>query len=391
MSDSSQARASENESQSVARRPTEIPAFDYLRGFKSQRGEILEAIARVLDSGTLILGPEVTAFENEFAQFVGSKHAIGISSGTDALIVALRVLNIGPGHEVITVANGPVPTIAAIRAVGATPCFVDVDAISLQMDPGLVAQAITPATRCVLPIHLYGSPAPAVHIAEICRKHGLALVEDSAQAHGTYVENRHAGTIGNIGCFSFYPTKNLGAFGDAGMCITDDPDLAAGMREHSCYGFRKDRVAHVEGLNCRLDELQAACLRVRLKTLPNSLENRRCIAAYYLEQLASLPLHLPSIPSFGKSSWQQFVIRVAQREAWIQWLANQCIKIGIHYDQPVHLMPAYRQIAGGPGALPITERVCKEVISLPMFPELQGEDLARICQALRSGIEAGLT
>ncbi len=391
MSDMIQARTPGKNLESVVKSPREVPAFDYLRGLKSQRDEILEAIARVLDSGTLILGPEVTAFENEFAQFVGSKHAIGVSSGTDALIVALRVLNIGPGHEVITVANGPVPTIAAIRAVGATPCFVDVDAKNLQMDPRLVAQAITPSTRCVLPIHLYGSPAPAFPMAELCREHGLALVEDCAQAHGTYVENRHAGTIGRISCFSFYPTKNLGAFGDAGMCITDDPVLAERMREHSCYGFRKDRVAHVEGLNCRLDELQAACLRVRLKTLPNALENRRCVAAYYLEQLASLPIQLPSIPSYGKPSWHQFVIRVAQREAWIQWLANQHIKIGIHYDQPVHLMPAYRLIAGGSGALPITERVCKEVISLPMFPELQKEDLARVCQALKSGVEAGLT
>ena len=388
MSESSQARTYE---QSIVMQQTEVPAFDYLRGLKSQRSEILEAIARVLDSGTLILGPEVTAFENEFAQFVGCKHAIGISSGTDALIVALRVLNIGPGHEVITVANGPVPTIAAIRAVGATPRFVDIDANCLQMDPRLVPQAITPATRCIMPLHLYGCPAPVFPIAELCGEYGLALVEDCAQAHGTYVGDRHAGTIGSIGCFSFYPTKNLGAFGDAGMCITDDPVLAERIREQSCYGFRKDRVAHVEGLNCRLDELQAACLRVRIKTLPKAIEKRRWIAAYYREQLASLPLQLPLIPNYGKPSWHQFVIRVAQREAWIQWLANQHIKVGIHYDQPVHLMPAYLKIAGGPGALPLTERVCREVISLPIFPELLTEDLERVCQSLRSGVEAGLT
>ena len=175
------------------------------------------------------------------------------------------------------------------------------------------------------------------------------------------------------------------------MCITDDPVLAERIREHSCYGFRKDRVAHVEGLNCRLDELQAACLRVRIKTLPNAIEKRHWIAAYYREQLAPLPLQLPLVPIYGKPSWHQFVIRVAQRKAWIQWLANQQIKVGIHYDQPIHLMPAYLKLAGGPGALPLTERVCREVISLPIFPELLTEDLERVCQALRSGVEAGLT
>ncbi len=368
-----------------------VPAFDYLEGFQLQRSKILEVIAHVLDSGTLILGPEVTAFENEFAHYVDSKHAIGVSSGTDALIIALRVLDIGPGHEVITVANGPVPTVAAIRAVGATPCFIDIDSNSFQMDPRLVSQAITSATRCVLPIHLYGNPAPVFRIAEICREHSLALVEDCAQAHGTIVGDRHAGTIGKIGCFSFYPTKNLGGFGDGGMCVTDDPILAVRMREQRSYGFRNDRVAHVEGLNCRLDELQAACLRVRLQYLPASLARRRHIAFYYHEQLACLNLHLPSIPSYGKPSWHQFVVRVAYRDAWIQWLAKQQIIVGVHYDQPVHLMPAYLPLARVPDALLVTEQVCKEVISLPIFPELQRDEMARVCQALKSGVEAGLT
>lgn len=368
-----------------------VPAFDYLKEFQSQRSEIMVAIARVLDSGTLILGPEVTAFENEFAHYVDSEHAIGVSSGTDALIVALRVLDIGPGHEVITVANGPVPTVAAIRAVGATPCFIDIDSNSFQMDPRLVSQAITSATRCVLPIHLYGNPAPVFRIAEICREHSLALVEDCAQAHGTIVGDRHVGTIGAIGCFSFYPTKNLGGFGDGGMCVTDDPILAVRMREQRSYGFRNDRVAHVEGLNCRLDELQAACLRVRLQYLPASLAKRRQIAFYYHEQLACLNLQLPLIPSYGKPSWHQFVVRVAYRDAWIRWLAEQKIFVGVHYDQPVHLMPAYLPLARVPDALPVTEQVCKEVISLPIFPELQRDEMARVCQALKSGVEAGLT
>jgi aminotransferase EvaB len=368
-----------------------IPAFDYLKGFQSLRSEFLEAIERVLDSGSLILGQEVTALEHGFAQYIGSKYAIGVSSGTDAIIVALRALDIGPGHEVITVANGPVPTIAAIRAVGATPRFVDVDEHSLQIDPGLVSQAITHATRCVLPIHLYGSPAPVLQLAEICRDNQLALIEDCAQAHGTNVANRHAGTVGQVGCFSFYPTKNLGAFGDGGMCVTEDPILAGRIREQRCYGFRNDRVAHVEGLNCRLDELQAACLSVRLKYLPTTLAKRRQIALYYHTDLACSKINLPQIPCRGKHSWHQYVVRVAMRDAWIRWLAEQNVNVGVHYSQPVHLMPAYFQFGGGQGTLPVTEQACREVMSLPIFPELEAEEMARVCQALRSGVEAGLT
>ncbi|MCC6511955.1 MAG: DegT/DnrJ/EryC1/StrS family aminotransferase [Pirellulaceae bacterium] len=363
-----------------------IPAFEYRGALVTQRQEILAAFERVLDSGCLILGPEVRAFEQAFAQFVGAAHATGVSSGTDALIIALRALEIGPGAEVITVANGPVPTIAAIRAVGATPRFVDIDAHTLQMSPQLAAQAINAQTRCILPVHLYGYPANINALLELCQQHRLVLIEDCAQAHGTYVAanhvSRHVGTFGAIGCFSFYPTKNLGAFGDAGMCVTDDPQLAERLRELACYGFRGDRVAHREGLNCRLDELQAAALNVRLKYLPAALARRQAIAQRYRDGLASDWRPLPPTAPGDTAAWHQFVVRVADRVALIQYLAAQGIDVGIHYASPVHIMPAYQFLGYEPGSLPSTEQACQQGLSLPIYPELTDSQVDRVVAAL---------
>lgn len=367
-----------------------IPAFDYLEGLSSYRQEVLSAVARVLDSGILILGPEVAAFEQEFAQFVNAKFAIATSSGTDSLIVALRSKGIGCGDEVITVANGPVPTIAAICAVGATPRFVDVDPVTLQIQPELVQAAVTPATRGVIPIHLYGYPAPIEQIARICEESQIVLIEDCAQAHGTMVGNQHAGNLGSMGCFSFYPTKNLGAFGDAGMVVTNSAVVASALREQACYGFRGDRIAHTTGLNCRLDELQAACLRVRLKHLSEALIQRDSIARRYLELLSDLELTVPVWPIAGTAAWHLFVIRVKNRARWIEWLAERQIQVGIHYASPVHLMPAYREFGNGEGSLPVTEQACREVISLPMFPELDDARVTRVAEAIVAGYQAGL-
>lgn len=368
-----------------------IPAFDYLRGLGEQRESILAAMARVLDSGSLILGPEVTAFECEFASFVGAKHAVGMSSGTDALIVALRVLDVRPGDEVITVANGPVPTVAAIRAVGAMPRFVDIDPASMQLSADLAEHAITERTRCIIPLHLYGQAAPVEPLISLCRKHGLSLIEDCAQAHGTYIGNRHAGTFGDVGCFSFYPTKNLGAFGDAGLCVTNNDQLANRLREQACYGFHRDRIAHCEGLNCRLDELQAACLRVRLERLPAALARRSAIARRYLTGLAHTKLQLPVEAVNQTPAWHQFVIRVSQREEWIKWLASQRIEVGVHYPVPVHLMPAYQPLGYPIGSLPATEEACRQVLSLPMYPELTSAEIDRVLRALQLGLANGLT
>lgn len=369
--------------------PTCIPAFDYRRGFAIHREEILGAIARVLESGILILGPELSKFEFEFSQFVGCEHSVGVSSGTDALIVALRSLGIGPNDEVITVANGPAPTVAAIRAVNATPSFVDIDPKSVQMNPDLIAGAITPRTRCVIPVHLYGCPAPVEHIAEICREHGLFLIEDCAQAVGTRIGRLHAGLYGDIGCFSFYPTKNLGGFGDSGVCVTNDSAVAHRLREQRCYGFRDDRIAHVDGLNCRMDELQAACLRVRLKYLQESLDARNRNAEDYLRRLSSTEMTLPFVPKDGTHSWHQFVVRLNRRVAWQQFLELHNVGFGIHYEHPVHLMPAYSKFANRP--LPITELVCKQVLSLPIFPELECSEIKRVCDVIELGYRTGVS
>ena len=255
-----------------------IPFFDYRPHYQALRREIDEAVRRVIDSGRLILGPEVDAFEGEFASYVGTAGAVGVNSGTDALILALRALEVGPGDEVLTVANAGVPPVAAIRAVGALPRFVDVSPASLLLDPARLEQARTKRTRCVIPVHLYGRPAAMKQILEFASHHDLAVIEDCAQAHGARIDERHVGTFGSIGCFSFYPTKNLGAFGDGGAIVSNDPALLGRVRALRFYGFDAARSAQHEGVNSRLDELQAAILRVKLTHLEEDLASRRDLA-----------------------------------------------------------------------------------------------------------------
>jgi len=265
---------------------------------------------------------------------------------------------------------------------------VDVDASNLQIVAEKVVSAISSATKCIVPIHLYGWPAPVESLAAICNQLGIAMIEDCAQAHGPYFNTKHVGTIGDIGCFSFYPTKNLGAFGDAGMCVTNNPILAGRVREQVCYGFRNDRIAHSEGLNCRLDELQAAILRVRLRYLPTAILRRREIANLYQDMLSDTGLTLP--PGRAGSSWHQYVIQVRERSRWIAWFQRHRIHVGIHYSYPIHWMPAYRGLANNV-SLPITETACQQVISLPMYPELSDEAVTRVVKVMRFGLAAGLT
>lgn len=367
-----------------------IPAFDCRQSFHEHRDEFLAAITRVLESGILMLGPEVREFEDQFSQFVGADYAIGTSSGTDALIIALRALGVEHGDEVVTVANGPAPTASAIRAVGAIPRFVDVDDSTLQMCPAKLCSIINPRTRCVIPIHLYGYPAPVDRIQQVCDEHGIHMIEDCAQAHGTCLAGRHVGMFGKIGCFSFYPTKNLGAFGDAGICVTPDAQIAQRLRELSCYGFRGDRVSHTSGFNCRLDELQAACLNVKLKYLPESLTRRSSIAQNYRRLLAGTGILSPTIAALGQSAWHQYVVRVKNRADWIDYHQQHDIYLNIHYAHPVHLMPAFEMFGEGLGSLPVTERACSEVLSLPMFPELDDDQVVRVAQVFQTGSRSGL-
>ncbi|MHB8901530.1 MAG: DegT/DnrJ/EryC1/StrS family aminotransferase [Thermoguttaceae bacterium] len=364
-----------------------IPVFDYLRGYRQIQAEVEAALQRTISSGHLILGPEGEAFENEFARYVGSGQAVGVGSGTDAIVVALRALEIGPGDEVVTVSHTAAATVGAVREAGATPRLVDVNPRSLLIDPDAVEAAVGPRTRAILPVHLYGRPAPMDALGKIAARHGLAVVEDCAQAHGARIAGRHVGTFGAIGCFSFYPTKNLGALGDAGLCVTDDQRLARRMRQLRFHGFDEHRTVQIEGLNSRLDELQAAVLRVLLRRLDARLEARRQIACQYLAALRDAALGLPATDPGTDHAWHLFVVRTGQRPRLIEGLRRAGVGCGIHYPVPVHLMPAYRHLGVAPGSLPATELAAEEVLSLPLYPELENDEIRSVCRAVVACLE----
>jgi dTDP-4-amino-4,6-dideoxygalactose transaminase len=359
-----------------------IPFFDYLPEYHRLKGEIDGAIQRVLDSGRLILGTEVDTFEREFAAFTGSRGAVGVASGTDSMILALKALGIGEGDEVITVANSGVPPVAAIRAAGAMPRFADVEEESLLLDPYALEQALTAATRCIILIHLYGRPASIATILDFARRHDLKVIEDCSHAHGATHRGRHVGSFGDIGCFSFYPTKNLGAYGDGGICISGDEELLERLRLLRMYGLEDGTVAGLEGLNSRLDELQAAILRVKLSHLGESLGMRRRLARRYRELLQGGPYALPVSADGDQHAYHLYAIRCADRKAAVSRLEKASIGHAIHYGEPVHLMRAYSFLGYGRGALPVTEKGCGEVLSLPLYPGLAESELEKVAEAL---------
>jgi len=363
-----------------------VPYFEYRSAYRRLKPEIDAAIGRVLDSGQLILGAEGRALETEFAAYTGAAAGIGLNSGTDAVALALKALEVGPGDEVITVANAGVPPVAAIRMSGATPRFVDVHPGTLLMDPDALEGALTPRTRCVLPVHLYGQPVPLDPVVEFAERHGLHVVEDCAQAHGATYRGRHVGVFGSIGCFSFYPTKNLGAFGDAGMCITDDQALEDRLRALRQYGFKEDRHAHLEGVNSRLDELQAAILRVRLHHLNRSIQERREIARLYTERLNGSSFRMLEAVDDTRHAYHLFVIQVADRARLIAALERASVGFGIHYPEPVHLMRAYKFQGQGKGALPVSEQSCESVLSLPLFEGMEKDEALWVT---RAALDAG--
>jgi len=361
-----------------------IPFFDYRPHYKKLQREIDDALHRVIDSGRLILGPEVEAFENEFAAFVGSAGAVGVNSGTDALILALRALEVGPADEVLTVANAGVPTVAAIRAVGALPRFLDVSPGTLLLDPDQLEQARTDRTRCVIPVHLYGHPAPMTQILAFASRHDLPVIEDCAQAHGARIAGRHVGTFGRIGCFSFYPTKNLGAFGDAGAVVSADSALLDRVRALRMYGFDEERSAQHEGVNSRLDEIQAAILRVKLAHLEEDLATRRGLAEDYATGLCDSSVLLTAPAEDIAHAFHLFVLRTPDREGLIRALDSRQIGYGVHYPEPVHRMPAYDFLGCPEGCLPATEAACRQVLSLPLYVGLGREEVERVVQAVLS-------
>jgi Predicted pyridoxal phosphate-dependent enzyme apparently involved in regulation of cell wall biogenesis len=337
--------------------------------------EIFSAISRVLQNGQYIQGPEVSAFEAEFAEYVGARYGIGVASGTDALHLGLRALGVESGDEVITVSHTAVATVAAIEQSGAKPVFVDVDPELYTMDPNKLEAAITPRTRVIIPVHIYGNPADLNRISDIARNHDVDLLEDCAQAHGASYAGRIVGTWGKLAAFSFYPTKNLGAVGDGGMVVTNDEDLAERVRLLREYGWKKRYVSEVPGFNSRLDELQAAILRVKLKYLGQFNEFRRNLATRYTTLLSdhiTPPKELPG----AQHVYHLYVIRTSQREGLQNFLINHGIGTGIHYPRPIHLQPAYSRMAVIP--LPVTEQIAKEILSLPLYPQMEMDQVEEV-------------
>jgi dTDP-3-amino-2,3,6-trideoxy-4-keto-D-glucose/dTDP-3-amino-3,4,6-trideoxy-alpha-D-glucose/dTDP-2,6-dideoxy-D-kanosamine transaminase len=359
-----------------------IRCFDYLRALPEMEADIVESVLRVLRSGRLILGPETEAFEAEFAEFVGAKYCVGVSSGTTALHLALAGLNIGSGDEVITVSNTCVPTIAAIRLTGATPVLVDVNKNNLMMNTEKVEASITRRTRCILPVHLWGQSVQMDEIVKIADRYGLSVVEDCAQAHGSLFRERHVGTWGDVGCFSFYPTKTLGAFGDAGGVVTNDEFLAQRCRKLRVYGYNDVRIATCEGFNYRMSEIQAGILRYKLRLLPSVLSKRQKLAALYDSRIAGeLIRKLTVLPSV-KPSFHQYVVRCTNRRPVIDTLITNKVDFGIHYPVPVHLMPAYAFLGGKSLHLPVTLTACEEILSLPIHEGLCADEVNTVCDVL---------
>lgn len=350
--------------------------------FHSYRAEIEAAIQRVLESGRYILGPEVEALEREFAAYIGTSHAIGVANGTDALELALRALDIGSGDEVVTVSHTAVATVAAIEAAGAVPVLVDVEPDFYTLDPGQLAEVLTPRTRAVVAVHLYGQSADLGAIAGFCRENNLALVEDASQAHGAKWKGKRLGSVGHVGCFSCYPTKNLGAIGDAGLVTTDDEPLARKIRMVREYGWQRRYVSDVVGRNSRLDELQAAILRVKLRHLDADNAKRNVIAEYYGQRLDKQVVKLPDTRDASESVFHLYVTQCSKRELLIDHLKQYGVQTGIHYPIPVHLQPAYRTRIRTAHDMGVTERLAKEVLSLPMYPELSLDQVAQVVEVL---------
>ena len=357
------------------------PRAQYL----AHKAEIDAAIGEVLEQGRYILGGAVAAFEREFAAFVGATYGVGVGSGTEALHIALRGLGLEPGDEVVTVAHTAVATVAAIELAGYVPVLVDIDPDFYTLDPGLFERAITPRTKAVVIVHLYGQAADLEPILEIARKHALRVIEDCAQAHGASYRGRRVGTWGDAACFSFYPTKNLGAIGDAGMVVTQDAAVAERARLLREYGWGGERyVSRVAGWNSRLDEIQAAILRVKLRHLDEDNRTRARLAASYDAMLGGCGLALPRRRPDSQHVYHLYVVRSSRRDELQAHLQSVGVSALVHYPVPVHLQPAYLDRLRGHDALPETERASREVLSLPMYPELTDEQCGHVVGSVRS-------
>jgi dTDP-4-amino-4,6-dideoxygalactose transaminase len=365
-----------------------VPFLNLKAQHQKLKAEILAAVAEVLDSAAFAGGPYVAKFEEEFAKYCTTKYAIGVGNGTDALWFALLALGVGPGDEVITVPNTFIATAEAITYCGAKPVFVDIDEETYNMNPALLEKAITTRTKAIVPVHLYGQMADMDPIMEIARKHNLNVVEDASQAHGAEYKGKRAGTIGDVGCFSFYPGKNLGACGEGGACVTNDESVRGKiimLREH---GQAKKYYHSVIGWNGRLDGMQGAILSIKLKHIEAWTEARRAHAKAYNQSFANVHGVLtPKEAAYARHVYHLYVLRVKSRDRLLSNLADKGINCAIHYPLPLHLQEAYKSLGLGPGSFPVSERVAEEIISAPMFPELTALDVEAVVKGFVSELQ----
>lgn len=361
-----------------------VPLADPRSDLAPERAEILAAMARVLDSNTYILGSEVAAFEESMARRLGVAGAVGVASGTDALALGLLAVGVLPGDEVITVSHTAGPTVAAIRMIGAVPVLVDVDPTTYCLDPDDLGGALSPRTRAILPVHLYGHPADLGRIGEFAGDRGIPVVEDCAQAQEATIAGRAVGSIGDVGCFSFYPTKNLGAIGDGGLVASRRADVVDRLRHLRTYGWTKSQFAEIPNGRCsRLDELQAAILNVRLGRLSESVERRRAMALEYHTAFADLPLMRPAEQPGYRHVYHLYVLRCDRRDELASHLDGLGISTGLHYPYPIHVQPALATGARIPQPLRVTEEIARQILTLPLYPTMSAENVRRVIAGVR--------
>ena len=361
--------------------------WDYLQEYRKEKKEIHAAIEDVLSSGWLILGNHVKEFEKSFAQYCGVSYGVGVNSGTDALFLALKATGVGNGDEVITVSNTAVPTVSAIVSAGAVPRFVDTDPDTYLMDTNLIEKEITDKTKCILPVHLYGQCVNMDEVNTIAEKSSISVLEDCAQSHGAEFKGKKAGSLSKLAAFSFYPTKILGGYGDAGMVITNNEKIYRKILRLRFYGMEKGYYAHEHGYNSRLDELHAAILLKKLDHLNEYISRRIKIASLYDEMLADTPLILPHRDTKGKHAFYLYVCRHQKRDEIISKLAEKNIFVNVSYPWPIHIMEGYRYLGYTEGTLPHTESAAKEIFSLPMYPSLEEKEQLKVIHALKEILE----
>lgn len=366
----------------------EVRVWSYQEEYFQHKNEILKAVAGVFESGQLILGEKVRLFEQAYADYCGVTYGIGVDNGTNAIVLALHSLGVGVGDEVITVSNTAIPTVSAIVTVGATPVFVDIDPRTYLMNVRLLEKKITSKTKCILPVHLFGQCVDMDPLIEIAKKYHLFIVEDCAQSHGALYKGKMAGTLSDVSTTSFYPTKVLGTYGDAGLVMTNNSDLEKKLRRLRFYGAEKNYYALEHGFNSRLDEVQAAILLTKLPQLDNYIKRRREIAAFYNELLKDTDLILPQESSYNRHSYYLYVVRHPKRDIIMSKLKEQNIFLNISYPWPIHMMTGYSYLGYKEGDFPETELAAQQIFSLPMYPNLTEEKINYVCEQIKKILES---